>query len=85
MVQNIQNYWVFGLRPLPGILKTKEHDISETGCFHPQVRKYTELAHVACLTNPISLPSLDVSPILIPLTNNEVTNSQDHYEVTDFS
>jgi hypothetical protein len=26
-------YWVFGLRPLSGILmNTKEHNVSETGC-----------------------------------------------------
>jgi hypothetical protein len=31
MVYNIQNYWVFGLCPLSGILKTKEHKVSETG------------------------------------------------------
>jgi hypothetical protein len=31
MVYNIQNYWVFGLRPSSSILKTKEHNVSETG------------------------------------------------------
>jgi hypothetical protein len=32
MVYNTQNYWVFGLSPLPRILRTtKEHDVSETG------------------------------------------------------
>jgi hypothetical protein len=35
---NIQNYWVFGLCPSSGILKTIEHKVLETGCFHPQVR-----------------------------------------------
>jgi hypothetical protein len=25
------NYWVFGLRPSSGILKTTEHNVSETG------------------------------------------------------
>jgi hypothetical protein len=30
---------------------------------------------MACLTNPISQPSLDISPIWIPLINNEITNS----------
>jgi hypothetical protein len=39
-------------------------------------RKYKESAHVACLTNPISHPSLDITPIWIPLISNEVTNSQ---------
>jgi hypothetical protein len=34
----IQNHWVFGLRPSSGILKTTEHKVLETGCFHPQVR-----------------------------------------------
>jgi hypothetical protein len=28
----VQNYWVCGLCPLAGILKTREHDVSETGC-----------------------------------------------------
>jgi hypothetical protein len=39
-------------------------------------RKYKESAHVACLTNPISQPSLDISPVWILLVSNEVCNSQ---------
>jgi hypothetical protein len=39
-------------------------------------RKYKESAHVACLTNPISQPSFDLSPIWIPLISNEVASSQ---------
>jgi hypothetical protein len=39
-------------------------------------RKYKESAHLACLTHPIRQPSLDISPIWIPLISNEVTNSQ---------
>jgi hypothetical protein len=39
-------------------------------------KKYKESAHMACLTNLISPPSLDISPIWIPLISNEVTNSQ---------
>jgi hypothetical protein len=39
-------------------------------------RKYKELAHMACLTNPINQPSLDISPIWIPLIRNEVSNSE---------
>lgn len=42
-------------------------------------RKYMlhkELAHMACLTNLIRLPSLDISPIWISLISNEVTNSK---------
>jgi hypothetical protein len=39
-------------------------------------RKYMELAHMACLTNPISQPSKGISHIWIPLINNEVTNSK---------
>jgi hypothetical protein len=31
MVYNTQNYWVFGLCPLSAVLKTREHNISETG------------------------------------------------------
>jgi hypothetical protein len=31
---------------------------------------------LACLTDPISEPSLDISPIWIPLISNEVSNSQ---------
>jgi hypothetical protein len=31
MVYHIQNYWVFGLSPLSGILGTRKHDVSETG------------------------------------------------------
>jgi predicted GIY-YIG superfamily endonuclease len=39
-------------------------------------RKYKELARMACLINPISQPSLDISPIWIPFISNEVINSQ---------
>jgi hypothetical protein len=39
-------------------------------------RKYKESAHMACLTNSISQPSLDISPIWTPLLSNEVSNSQ---------
>jgi hypothetical protein len=36
---NTRDYWVFGLWPSSCILKnTKEHIISESGCYHPQVR-----------------------------------------------
>jgi hypothetical protein len=28
--KNAQNYWVFGLDPSSGILKTREHNVSET-------------------------------------------------------
>jgi hypothetical protein len=38
-------------------------------------RKDKESAHVECLTNPISLPNLDILPIWIPLIISEVTNS----------
>jgi hypothetical protein len=39
-------------------------------------RKYKQSAHMACSTNPISQPSLDIPPIWIPLISNEVSNSQ---------
>jgi hypothetical protein len=39
-------------------------------------RKYEESVHMACLTTLISHPSLDISPIWIPLISNEVINSQ---------
>jgi Na+-translocating ferredoxin:NAD+ oxidoreductase RnfC subunit len=39
-------------------------------------RKYKESSHVTCLTNPISQPSLDISPIWIPLISSEGANSQ---------
>jgi hypothetical protein len=35
-------------------------------------RKYKELAHMACLTNLISQPTLDISPMWVPLVSNEV-------------
>jgi hypothetical protein len=31
MVYNTRNYWVFGLCPSSGILKYREHNVSETG------------------------------------------------------
>jgi hypothetical protein len=39
-------------------------------------RKYKELAHTACSTNPISQSSLDISPIWTPLISNDVSNLQ---------
>jgi hypothetical protein len=39
-----------------------------------------------CLTNPISQPNLDISPIWIPLISNEVsTHREDLYDGTDSS
>jgi hypothetical protein len=38
-------------------------------------RKYKESAHMACSTNPISQPSLDISPICIPLIGEEISKS----------
>jgi hypothetical protein len=39
-------------------------------------RKYRESAHMACLRNPISQPSIDISPIWIPIIIDEVTKSK---------
>jgi hypothetical protein len=39
-------------------------------------RKYKGLAHMACLKNPISQPSLDISPIWIPFIIDEMTKSK---------
>jgi hypothetical protein len=38
-------------------------------------RKLREYAHMACMINPISQPSLEVSTIWIPLINKEVGKS----------
>jgi hypothetical protein len=39
--------------------------------------KYKESAHMACLTNLISQPSFDISPIWVPLISNEVSKSEE--------
>jgi hypothetical protein len=39
-------------------------------------RKYKDSDYMACLSNPISQPSVDTSPIWISLIGNKVTNSQ---------
>jgi hypothetical protein len=39
-------------------------------------RKYEELTHMACLTNRISRPSLDISPLWISLISKEVSKSK---------
>jgi predicted GIY-YIG superfamily endonuclease len=39
-------------------------------------RKYKESAHMTCLTNPISQPSLDISPLYIPLISKKRLASQ---------
>jgi hypothetical protein len=46
-------------------------------------RKYKESAHMACSTNQISQPSLDISSIWIPLINNEDFNRLPPYAVRD--
>jgi hypothetical protein len=43
---------------------------------HRKYRKYKEAAHMACYIDPISQPSLDISPIWIPIINNEANTSQ---------
>jgi hypothetical protein len=43
---------------------------------HSRHRKSKESTRVACLTNLISQPSVDISPIWIPLISNEVSNAQ---------
>jgi hypothetical protein len=40
-------------------------------------RKYKESAHMACSTNPTSQPSLGISPIWIPLINEEVNKTKE--------
>jgi hypothetical protein len=47
-------------------------------------RKYKESAHMVCLSNPISQPSLDISSIWIHLISNEAYDSQ-RRSVTDSS
>jgi hypothetical protein len=37
MVYNTQNYCFFGLCPSSGILKIREHNVSETVCSRPQI------------------------------------------------
>jgi hypothetical protein len=39
-------------------------------------RKYKESAHMACSTNSISQPSLDISPVWIPLIKEEVNRTK---------
>jgi hypothetical protein len=43
---------------------------------HSKYRKYKEAAHKACSIDPISQPSLDISPIWIPIISKEVNISQ---------
>jgi hypothetical protein len=43
---------------------------------HSKYGKYKEAAHMACSIDPISQPSLDISPIQIPIISNEVNSSQ---------
>jgi hypothetical protein len=39
MVYNTQNYWVFGLGPLSGILEIRKQHFRNWICFCPQVRE----------------------------------------------
>jgi hypothetical protein len=47
--------------------------------------KWKELGHMMLLTNLISQPSLDISPICIPLINYEGKNLRDQYDMADSS
>jgi hypothetical protein len=42
---------------------------------HDKYRKYEEAAHMASSIEPISQPSLDISPIWISIISNEVNIS----------
>jgi hypothetical protein len=43
---------------------------------HRKYRKYKEAAHMSCSIEPISEPSLDISPIWIPIISSEVNSLQ---------
>jgi predicted GIY-YIG superfamily endonuclease len=43
---------------------------------HSKYRKYKKAANMACSIDLISQPSLDISPIWIPIISNEVNTSQ---------
>jgi predicted GIY-YIG superfamily endonuclease len=47
--------------------------------------KYKESAHIACLTNPISRPSLDTTSIWMSPISNEVAHREDPYDLTESS
>jgi hypothetical protein len=44
-------------------------------------RKYKESAHMACSTYPISQPSLEISPIWIPLVSKDVSKSKERLKM----
>jgi hypothetical protein len=45
--------------------------------------KYKESAHMTCLTNQISQPSLNIPPIWIPLISDELPAQRDRYDIID--
>jgi hypothetical protein len=62
-----------------GNIKTGQHhwtDWDEDGILQPETnsryRKHKEWAHMAHMTNPISQPSLEISPLWVPLISKEV-------------
>jgi hypothetical protein len=57
MVYNTWHYWVLGLCPSSGILKTREHNVSEIGCFYPQVRG----EETPTLLSPLEREMIEVS------------------------
>jgi hypothetical protein len=44
-------------------------------------RKYKESVHMVCSTDPISQPSLEISPIWIPLVSKDVSNSKERLKM----
>jgi hypothetical protein len=43
--------------------------------------KYKESAHMACSTDPISQPSLEISPIWIALVGKDVSKSEERLKM----
>jgi hypothetical protein len=58
MVYNIQNYWVSGLRPSSGNLKTIEHNVKEIGSV--SVLRWRVGKHLFCLVSKKDLTSVIV-------------------------
>jgi hypothetical protein len=52
-------------------MQWKEAKVVQTDA-NNMCRKYKEAAHIACIMNPVSQPSLEISPIWILLIHEEV-------------
>jgi hypothetical protein len=65
MTKDTQNYWVFGLCPLPGILESRKQCFRNWICFHPHVK-----GEIPTLLGPLERANLNHWTTLVRFTTD---------------